>query len=75
MNVAGGPHSQKAVPTIDGPPLRRSERHSCLDSAEGAFDRHFYSFARKGLTIGLHIGSNTFILVQLARLTPFRVVS
>jgi hypothetical protein len=54
--------------------LSRSEGYGGLNPAQRTFDRHLDTFARKRLTVHLHIGRDTLILVQLARFTSFRIV-
>src|SRR5881628_3703207 len=70
-----GPHAKEAIPTINRPPLGRSERHCGFNSTQGAFDGDFDSPTREGLAVSLRIGRDLLVLFQLTRLAPLGGIS
>ncbi len=67
-------HPQETVSAIDRATLRRLERHRRLYCAKGTLYRHLNTFTRECLTIGLHIGGNPFVLLDLAWLASLGIV-
>ena len=76
MCVGGrGPHSQEAVATVNRATLRRSERYCRFNRAQRALDRYFHALPWKGLSVGMHVRRDAFVLLEFARLTPLWIVS
>ena len=67
-------HPQKTISTVNRSALSWSKRHRSFDPTKRALNGNFNTFSWEWLTISLHIGSNTIILLQFTGLTSLGII-
>jgi hypothetical protein len=68
------PHPQKAITTVNGPTLGRSERHSGFNATKRTFDNHFNALTSLLLRERYYVSCDPVVLLDFAWLATFWVI-